>query len=368
MSSGTDTSSTRESAAPQHEQEARLLAELLRTSRLALLFAEAGSDKTSLLKHDLMPLLRRRSGDRSGPATARESGVVVPFPDRRGRPATRAARRRTEIVIHFDAWSDAPLQALHACLHDAASTTTAERTAPRRRLADTLEALSSRLDTRFFILLDRFEEFLRNPQDRESIGEFTNELVDAINQPNLAANFLIAIDDESRPRLAGLASRIPGFDDCSLKLARPRGSNPPAAPHEPAALVPTQQVDEPTWPTLDPIAPAAPQPAPVKKKAKAHRTPPPRVPIKTEDVYAFIEQTLSHTATDFAEESFPADMPVQSAPAPRRAEPLQLTAPPHSPRAAPRRHGVPHRRRPLTLRAALKWVVRRLRALIARYH
>src|SRR5438445_523685 len=55
------------------------------TSRHTLLYGQPGSDKTALLKNDLMPLLRRRAGDRLGPALVRESGVVVPFPDRRGR-------------------------------------------------------------------------------------------------------------------------------------------------------------------------------------------------------------------------------------------------------------------------------------------
>ena len=37
------------------------------------------------------------------------------------------------------------------------------------------------------------------------------------------------------------------------------------------------------------------------------RPPLPRVPVKTEDVYAFIEATLAHTATEVASEPFPVD-------------------------------------------------------------
>src|SRR5438309_1005905 len=50
----TSPSSAEEPAWHSQEQEARLLAELLRTSRLALLYGQPGSDKTALLKNDLM--------------------------------------------------------------------------------------------------------------------------------------------------------------------------------------------------------------------------------------------------------------------------------------------------------------------------
>ena len=91
---------------------------------------QPGSDKTALLKNDLMPLLRRRSGDRLGIVVARESGVVVPFPDRRGRSSGRAKRRR-EIVIYFDDWNDRPLEALHARLQLACAVPPEESPEPR---------------------------------------------------------------------------------------------------------------------------------------------------------------------------------------------------------------------------------------------
>ena len=47
-----------------HEQEARLLVELLRTSRVVLLFGQPGSDKTGFLHRALVPRLHRRSTDR----------------------------------------------------------------------------------------------------------------------------------------------------------------------------------------------------------------------------------------------------------------------------------------------------------------
>jgi len=65
---------------PSHDQEAWLLVQLLRTSRLSLLYAEGGADKSALLTLGLMPLLGRRASDKLVPAAVRASGVVVPFP------------------------------------------------------------------------------------------------------------------------------------------------------------------------------------------------------------------------------------------------------------------------------------------------
>src|SRR5688572_5677878 len=88
-----------------NEQEALLLVELLRSSRLSLLYADVGSDKTGLLRNGLIPLLCRRAGDRLGRAAFRPSGVVVPFPDRRGRSSAYPCKPRRQIVVYFDQWT-----------------------------------------------------------------------------------------------------------------------------------------------------------------------------------------------------------------------------------------------------------------------
>lgn len=282
---------------PAHEQEARLLMQLLRSSRLSLLFGESGSDKTAFLHNDLLPLLQRRAGDRpAGSAAARESGVVVPFPDRRKRG--KAARRRLEWVVTFDDWSGAPWAALQqriAQVVPGASTLAAG--APTNRWVDDLNALGERLDANFIIVLDRFEAYLRLPPQREGIAEFADELVAAINEPRLAASFLIALDEDARPWLAPLRSRIPGFDDFSLKLPGTQaGKTTTAAVSVPSAapeLTPTQPAaTQPTPPTEPPRRRSRSKPAPRPQL-------PPRVapPTQTRDVYAFIEATLARTAT-----------------------------------------------------------------------
>lgn len=295
-----------------HDQEARLLVELLRSSRLTLLFGETGSDKTALLKSGLMPLLRRRSTDQFAPAAARESGVVIPFPDRRKRFDARTSRRRRELVVYFDDWSGSPLPALHACIRLAAAASPAEEATPPARLAETLQALCARLDANFIFLLDRFEEFLLAPSDREDIAEFADELVEAITQPQLPANFLLSMNTEARPRLASLRGRIPGFDDFSLKLAPRQRFEPPAAPAQlpetPAPLLIsappllTEVLKEPNVRSM-PVRSEAVAPAPrTVARPKVKRPPPPRVQVKTEDVYALIESTLARTASEAASE------------------------------------------------------------------
>jgi hypothetical protein len=288
-----------------HEQEALLLVELLRSSRLSLLYAEAGADKTTLLRHGLTPLLSRRAGDGLVPGAVRASGVVVPFPDRR-RSSVRSSKRRREIVIYFDDWTDTPLAALREALYGAVTADQADRAKANARLGGILDDLSQRFDSHLIVLLDRFEDLLQAPSDEAAIVQFMNELAEAINQPQLAANFLIALAEEAKPRLAGLRSRIPGFDDSSLKLAPPRDFNRVVAPirrQEPAAPAVVEALPILTETVIVPGCDPVPAPpgalgstirAPAKRKVK--RPPIPRVEIKTEDVYAMIESALARIA------------------------------------------------------------------------
>ena len=319
-----------------HEQEALLLVELLRSSRLALLYAESGADKTALLKFGLVPLLCRRAGDRLVPAAVRASGVVVPFPDRRSRTSARTAKRRREIVVYFDCSSDSPLAGLRESLYEAAAVDRTDRLPTTARLSGILEDLSRRCDAHLIVLLDRYEDLPKAAADEAPVDQFANELAEAINQPQLPANFLIALAEEAKPRLADLRSRIPGFDDSSLKLAPPRDFRQaiaPTWPQEqavPAAVEVLPVLTETlTVPVSDPIAarPAASESvsrAPAKRKVK--HPPLPRVEVKTEDVYAMIDASLARIAAALA--IGPSDREIAPAQARAHERPPTASEPP----------------------------------------
>jgi hypothetical protein len=294
-------SSALDSVRQPHDEEVHLLVELLRTCRLSLLYAELGSDKTSLLRSALVPLLSRRAGDQSIASTPRASGVVVPFPDRRSRSSAHTTRRRREIVIYCGDWTDTPLAALRESLYGTVTTNLATRE-PSASLSESLEELSRQFDANFVIVLDRFEDVLSATPHQTAIDQFADELAEAINHANLPANFLIALAEDARPRLVGLRSRIPGFDDFSLKLAPPRrikGAVHPAA-HEASAAealpVLTEALTKPAGHSISARPPELGTANLALRKAKVARAPPPRLQVKTEDVYAMIEAALSRIA------------------------------------------------------------------------
>jgi hypothetical protein len=285
---------------------------LLRSSRVALLFGEAGTDKTTLLKLGLMPLLGRRTTDQAG-ARASCDPVAVALPERRSHGALRSSLLRRELVVYFDDWIDHPLDALNIRLHLAAATGSADGTASRQRLGDTLAGLSSRLDTNIVVLLDRFEELLALPAQREDIAEFLDQLVEAIGQRGLPANFLISLEERARPRLSGLSARIPGFDDFSLRLTRPqRRMSPVRAVLADADVIELPASGEPVLSpdtsaglaAADPVAAGAAAMPQAPPKPRTRVRPPPPAPIKAEDVYALIEARLAHTASETTGDPF----------------------------------------------------------------
>ena len=308
-------------ASASQAQEARLLVALLRSSRVSLLFGEPGADKSAFLQSSLLPLLQRRVVDQPAPAPARKTGVVVPFPDRRQRGG--AARRKREVVVLFDDWSGTPLTALQACIWQAAQPGDTAAPAAPARLIDNVHALGECFDTHFIILLDRFEEFLRLPPQREGVTEFTNELVEALNAPQLPAHFLLSLSEDARPALVALRRRIPGFDDFSLKLPGVTPVQPPPMSASPAVVAAPALTSTRPVATVHHASPA-PTPTPSPPLIKPPR--PLRAPIKTQDVYALIEATLNRTAADNDCEPFLGSEPGALAP-----------VKPHAPLVAPRR-------------------------------
>ena len=293
------------------EHHALLLVALLRTSRLSLLYSEADPGRTALLRLGVLPLLSRRAHDQRVVPTAPAAGTVVPFPDRRSCSSIHSSKRRREIVVYFDNWTDTPLTALRDALCMAVATPPADLMKADSRLSEILEDLGRRFDTDFIVLLDRFEDLLQAPSHQATIDHFADELAEAINEVQAPANFLIASTEEARPRLAGFRARIPGFDDFSLRLLRPHDRQPIATTVRPQlqaipvlseplpaladrSIVPTSG----STPTRSARLGLAARPT---DKPKIKRLPLSRVQMRTEDVYAMIQAALSRIAIGAAD-------------------------------------------------------------------
>ena len=232
--------------------------------------------------------------------------MVVPFPDRRGRSSAHPSKGRREIVVYFDDWTDTPLVALEKALYEAVAADLAGRAKAAAHLGEILEDLSQRFDAHFIVLLDRVEDLFQAASNDAPIVQFSNELAEAINQPQLGASFLISLAEEAKPRLADLRARIRGFDDSSLRLAAPRDVSRARMPTRRQEAVDPARVE--ALPVLNetvhvPDRDLLPAPSdalgsqsrtPTKRKLK--RPPLPQVEVKTEDVYAMIETALARIA------------------------------------------------------------------------
>jgi hypothetical protein len=206
--------------------EAQVLAELLRLSRLTLLYGAQGVGKTTLLKTGVLPLLRR-SAEARNIAQDEKPRVLAPFPERRLKDA--ATGRSAEITVVFDRWADIPLTALHASIVDMLPVKGAGAAEPEN-LGGNLAAWNKEHGFRFFIILDGFEQYLHAPHDRAGIAEFEHELVRMINQPRLPAHFLLSLRDDAEPLLNRFKERINGFGHAFLRLPDLRcAAEPPVA-------------------------------------------------------------------------------------------------------------------------------------------
>ena len=275
--------------------EAQLLTVMLRTARLTCVFSEAGADKSAFLTSGVMPLLRRRQPERSAPSAA----PAAPYPgSERRRAGGRAGNPALEAALYFDEWNDSSLAALKTRLGDLLPAAAAGQDASSMRLAELLRLLTDRAGCRLFLLLDRFEEFLKRSPHQGDGAAFADELVESLLALRLAASFVISVDESARSRLERFRTRVPDFDHNSLRLS-------PIAAQAIVELPLSSVIDPvPASDTSGAAASTTEPPAVVKgelrfvpsKRKPQRREPPPRVPIKVDEVYAFIEATLTKSA------------------------------------------------------------------------
>jgi hypothetical protein len=194
-------------------REVRMVAELVSLSRLTLLFAEAGANKSTVLQRSIMPLLQEGVG---------------------GSAKT--------IVVLLDRWDEVPLAHLHARIDEALERAVGAAAHATRdhalgdSLCTRLAAAQKAFPCRFVIVFDRFEEYLAAPPDSSELLDFEAQFVEAVNSRSLAVNFLLSLDEDAAPLLERFRERIPDLGDARIRLpgldaaGAAAASPPPAAP------------------------------------------------------------------------------------------------------------------------------------------
>ena len=274
--------------------EAKLLAVMLRTSRLTWVFGEPGTDKSELLKTGVLPLLQRRCVDRGvAPAVAGMQGATQ---DRRRPSAAGQGQPHIEAAIYFNSWDDAPLTALKHRIAEIMPSAPQQGSPVGARLADLLQRLNQECGVHVIFLLDRFESYLAKAREAGEVVQFANELVEVVLHEDLPATFLVAMDEVARSRLERFRQRMPGFDQNFLRMSalpEPQGN---------AARFASAAAPEGTAAAVD----------------RLRGRPVSAAPIKVEDIYAFIATTLEKTTTQspIAPEEGAAHAPAEPAPAP----------------------------------------------------
>jgi len=182
--------------------DAGFLATLLRSDRLTLVFSPAGAERDSMLQRALIPLLGRRSIDRS---IASSRGDATPSaaagaPQNERRSPRRDSRRGAEVVIRFDGWGANPLQALREQV--AAVLPRGADAAPAPTLAALLQATAQHHDARLLLVFDGFERHLAiSPADSADVRQFDAQLLGWLQQSESPARLLFIVDDASQDLL-----------------------------------------------------------------------------------------------------------------------------------------------------------------------
>src|SRR5689334_3384435 len=179
------------------EQEARMLVELVRLSRVTLLIAESGSDKSAFVRSTVFPVLQVERG--------------VP---------------RKEVPVLLDWWERLPLAVLNARIDEALAGIFGNAAhavgdhASDHSLSTRLAARQRIFNCSFIIILDRFEDYLAAAAENPDFAEFETQFVEAVESRTLGANFLLSLDEDAAPLLAPLRERIPGLGDSRLRLPK----------------------------------------------------------------------------------------------------------------------------------------------------
>lgn len=257
------------------EAEARLLAELLRLSRVTTLYGAAGSGKTALLKNGVMRRLYRRASDHN--PRQPQDRVVVPM---RRRASDRGPEPGSEIAIYFDQWDDAPLAALEArfrILLGIGSYREQGNSTNPGSLLEQIKFWNQVFNVRFLVVLDQFEKLLQAQANSDGARAFADEFANMVNDPEARLNFLVSLREDAEALLAPLQARIPTLGETHLSLQPIQGL--------PDLTQDLTQISATVPPSQSPLAPPAVAAPPVAAS--------PPVPPLQQEASSFADQLPS---------------------------------------------------------------------------
>jgi WD40 repeat protein len=183
------------------EADRAVITSNLVAARVTVLYGPSGCGKSSLL----------------------DAGVAHEI-NRVRAPRQIAARGAPEfIAVTFRAWRDEPKLGLLAKARATVESVLGhpvEQTPDELPLGDALAALAGCLRGTLLIVLDQFEEYFLYHGRKVSEGTLARELVRAVCEPDLRANFLISLRDDSLAQLDTFAGHIPGLMANTLRLDR----------------------------------------------------------------------------------------------------------------------------------------------------
>ena len=133
-------------------------------------------------------------------------------------------------VAMFRSWNENPRNGLFECVQDAAiealqlseiEAKAVKESMPKfSTLTEALQEWAKCVGGRLYIILDQFEDYFLYQPKIDSQHQFILEFSEAVNNPNLRANFLISIRDESYAKLDRLAVEIPNLFKQGLRIER----------------------------------------------------------------------------------------------------------------------------------------------------
>jgi hypothetical protein len=182
------------------EEEGEIVAANLLGARLTLLYGPSGVGKSSILLAGVVSRLRERSRENLADDDAAGFAVVVVRSWADPDPLTTiAAAARAEVAALLER-NDLP---------DPPSGAT---------LADVLAHWSAHVQGKLLVLFDQFEEYFLYHDHEHGAGTFDAEFPQAVNRPELRANFLLAIRDDSLAKLDSFKGRIPNLFENRLAI------------------------------------------------------------------------------------------------------------------------------------------------------